>query len=79
MDELYDMMIPIFKQDYKEVIHKTGMTYEEYLRLKKCELEMTELKFPGLCKSYVKRVNKVKWFGKITCIVVMVFVSLHSA
>ena len=72
MDELMKIMKPHMIDDYNAVGAKTGISLEDYIAMRRYELSANEMKFPGFCKHYVKKIKKMQrlsFFGIIVGVI----------
>jgi hypothetical protein len=60
MDELYKYIEPVFISEYETTGKKSGMSLSDFLDLRRTEMKANELRFPGTCEFYVKKIKKIK-------------------
>jgi hypothetical protein len=64
MDELYKYIEPVFIAEYEATGKNSGMNISNFLDLRRTEMKANELRFPGTCEFYVKKIKKVKRLQK---------------
>ena len=73
-DELYEKIKPFLIEDYRSVAYKSGITLEDYLRLRKHEMCCVEIRYPGMSKYYSKKIRKFKILGWCARVVGTLFI-----
>ena len=63
MDELFEILQPALKAEYEGVARETGISLDDYMKLRRHELEANELRFPGYAEFWVGNIRKFKRFG----------------
>lgn len=75
IDELFEIVKPVIRSDYYAVAVYTGITLEDYMKLRRYEFEANELRFPGYAEFYAKKIKRVKkwgWFSKVAIVALIV-------
>jgi hypothetical protein len=61
--ELHSIIVPLLKEEYRDVSISTGMTLENFIQLRFTEIVANELRFPGSTEFYLKKIKRMKRFG----------------
>jgi len=63
MDDFFNLIEPMLRDDYDNVGYKSGMPIEDYRRLRHLEFAANELRFPGYMEHFTKKFKKAKRIG----------------